>query len=254
MRIGSSGEVPGASRRCPTHASRRCASQFRTLLEQVRELHKLADGLTRSKCERIQADVRARLNWNPQPPSLPPEQLQVADVIVDLLEALALVLASPPAPTSILRLVAVGIDDDLYREGRERFAEVGPCLSEHGACARARLVATRAVGSRPRAHRHHRPDRLDRYLGARGCSCSSAARSRPWRLGSVDHRDPCPPAARPFHLLPVGCGPAQDVAQSLWRHRRASSQHLRIEERELEATRPPGGERRLHAECMTASQ
>ena len=60
-------------------------AQFRTLLEQVRELHKLADGLTRSSA-RIQANVRARLNWNPQPPSLPPEQLQVADVIVDLLE------------------------------------------------------------------------------------------------------------------------------------------------------------------------
>jgi hypothetical protein len=60
-------------------------AQFRMLLEQVRELHRLADELTRSSA-RIQANVRARLNWNPRPPSLPPEQLQVADVIVDLLE------------------------------------------------------------------------------------------------------------------------------------------------------------------------
>jgi hypothetical protein len=60
-------------------------AEFHTLLEQVRELHRVADELTRSSA-RIQANVRARLNWDAQPPSLPPEQMKVADVIVELLE------------------------------------------------------------------------------------------------------------------------------------------------------------------------
>ena len=60
-------------------------AQFQALLEQVRELHRLADELTRSST-RIHANVRARLTWDPQPPSLPPEQRKVADVVVELLE------------------------------------------------------------------------------------------------------------------------------------------------------------------------
>ena len=59
--------------------------QFQTLLEQVRELHQLADELTHSST-RIHANVRARLNWDLQAPSLPPEQTKIADEIVELLE------------------------------------------------------------------------------------------------------------------------------------------------------------------------
>jgi hypothetical protein len=59
--------------------------QFQSLLEQVRELHKLADELTHSST-RIHENVRARLNWSQQPPVLPPEQMELADKIVELLE------------------------------------------------------------------------------------------------------------------------------------------------------------------------
>jgi len=59
--------------------------QFQSLLEQVRELHQLADKLTHSNT-RIHANVRARLNWDPQPPALPPEQRKLADEVVEVLE------------------------------------------------------------------------------------------------------------------------------------------------------------------------
>lgn len=59
--------------------------QFQTLLEQVRELHQLADELTHSST-RIHANVRARLNWDLQPPTLPPEQTKLADEVVEVLE------------------------------------------------------------------------------------------------------------------------------------------------------------------------
>jgi hypothetical protein len=58
--------------------------QFQSLLEQVRELHRLADELTREST-RIQANVRARLNWDRQPPVLPPEQGKLADEVVEVL-------------------------------------------------------------------------------------------------------------------------------------------------------------------------
>ncbi len=63
-------------------------AQFETLLEQVRDLHQLADKLTRSPT-RIHENVRARLSWN-QPPPLPPEQRELADEIVQLLEQVRL--------------------------------------------------------------------------------------------------------------------------------------------------------------------
>jgi hypothetical protein len=59
--------------------------QFQTLIEQVRDLHHLADELTRANA-RIHANVRARLNWDPHPPVLPREQREIADEIVGLLE------------------------------------------------------------------------------------------------------------------------------------------------------------------------
>jgi hypothetical protein len=59
--------------------------EFQSLLEQVRELHDLADELTRSSA-RLHANVRARLSWEPNPPTLPPEQSKIADEVVEVLE------------------------------------------------------------------------------------------------------------------------------------------------------------------------
>ena len=58
---------------------------FQTLLEQVRELHRRTDELTRSR-SRVHENVRARLSWN-VPPSLPTEQRELADEVVDALSA-----------------------------------------------------------------------------------------------------------------------------------------------------------------------
>jgi hypothetical protein len=58
---------------------------FQTLLEQVRELHRRTDELTRSK-SRVHENIRARLSWN-VPPSLPSEQREIADEVVDALSA-----------------------------------------------------------------------------------------------------------------------------------------------------------------------
>ena len=58
--------------------------EFQSLLEQVRDLHRLADELTPSST-RLQANVRARLNWDPDAPTLPPEERDVADEVVDVL-------------------------------------------------------------------------------------------------------------------------------------------------------------------------
>lgn len=59
--------------------------QFQSLLEQVRELHRLADEVTRES-SRIHANVRARMSWDRNPPTLPPEQRKLAD---EALEALS---------------------------------------------------------------------------------------------------------------------------------------------------------------------
>jgi len=58
--------------------------QFQTLLEQVRELHRLAHEL--SHTPRIHSNVRARLYAYPHPPSLPQEQRELADEIVELIK------------------------------------------------------------------------------------------------------------------------------------------------------------------------
>ena len=58
--------------------------QFETLLEQVRELHRLTDDVTREST-RIQANVRARLSWDRNAPPLPQEQRQIADEVVEVL-------------------------------------------------------------------------------------------------------------------------------------------------------------------------
>jgi hypothetical protein len=60
-------------------------AQFQTLLEQVRELHRRTDELTRSST-RVHANIRARLNWKPDAPALPPDERELADEVVDALE------------------------------------------------------------------------------------------------------------------------------------------------------------------------
>jgi hypothetical protein len=57
---------------------------FQTLLEQVRELHRRTDKLTRAKWA-VHENVRARLNWD-DPPSLPRDQRDLADEAVKALD------------------------------------------------------------------------------------------------------------------------------------------------------------------------
>ena len=60
--------------------------EFQSLLEQVRELHQLADELTHSSSTRIHANVRARLNWSEEAPALPQDQSKLADEVLEVLE------------------------------------------------------------------------------------------------------------------------------------------------------------------------
>jgi hypothetical protein len=58
---------------------------FESLVEQVRELHRLADELTRDK-SRLEENVRARLRWDDRSaPSLPGPQREIADQAVEIL-------------------------------------------------------------------------------------------------------------------------------------------------------------------------
>jgi hypothetical protein len=59
--------------------------QFQSLLEQVQELHRIADEISREKV-RFDAHVRARLSWDDRnAPPLPREQRDLADEVVELL-------------------------------------------------------------------------------------------------------------------------------------------------------------------------
>ena len=58
--------------------------EFQSLLDQVRDLHRLADAVTREKT-RIDENVRARLSWDRNPPVLPSEQRKLADEVVEVL-------------------------------------------------------------------------------------------------------------------------------------------------------------------------
>jgi hypothetical protein len=59
-------------------------NEFQSLLEQVRDLHRLADEVTREST-RLHENVRARLSWNRDPPVLPSEQRKLADEVVEVL-------------------------------------------------------------------------------------------------------------------------------------------------------------------------
>ena len=56
---------------------------FETLLEQVRDLHRRTDEVTRER-SRMHDNIRARLSWN-VPPSLPAAQRALADEVVEAL-------------------------------------------------------------------------------------------------------------------------------------------------------------------------
>ena len=56
---------------------------FQTLLGQVRELNRRTDEITRSKTT-VHNNIRARLSWN-NPPSLPRDQRDLADEVVEAL-------------------------------------------------------------------------------------------------------------------------------------------------------------------------
>jgi hypothetical protein len=58
-------------------------TQFETLIEQVRDLHRVADEITRSP--RFENHVRARLNWSRDVPQVPSDQRNLADAVVDAL-------------------------------------------------------------------------------------------------------------------------------------------------------------------------
>lgn len=59
---------------------------FQVMLKRAREFRRRIDELGSVSGPVIDANVRARLRWNPQPPQLPPGQRQLADEILDLLK------------------------------------------------------------------------------------------------------------------------------------------------------------------------
>ncbi len=58
--------------------------RFESLLDQVRELHRLTDEVTRSPT-RLHAHVRARLSWSSEVPAVPASELKIADDVIDVL-------------------------------------------------------------------------------------------------------------------------------------------------------------------------
>ena len=57
--------------------------RFQTLLEQVRDLHRRTDEITRSK-SRVHENIRAQLSWSASP-TLPADQRILADEVVEAL-------------------------------------------------------------------------------------------------------------------------------------------------------------------------
>ena len=57
---------------------------FQTLLQQVQVLHLRTDELNRSKARSVHESIRAQLSWK-TPPSLPRDQRDLADDVVEAL-------------------------------------------------------------------------------------------------------------------------------------------------------------------------
>jgi hypothetical protein len=58
--------------------------RFETLIEQIRDLHRRTDELSRPKVQSVHDSVRAQLDWK-TPPSLPKDQRNLAEEIVEAL-------------------------------------------------------------------------------------------------------------------------------------------------------------------------
>jgi hypothetical protein len=59
-------------------------AEFESLLDQVRDLHRRTDEITRSK-SRLHEHIRSELRWERNPPTIPSEQRALAERVVEIL-------------------------------------------------------------------------------------------------------------------------------------------------------------------------
>ena len=59
-------------------------AEFESLLDQVRDLHRRTDEITRSK-SRLHEHIRSQLRWERTPAKVPPEQRDLAEQVVEAL-------------------------------------------------------------------------------------------------------------------------------------------------------------------------
>jgi hypothetical protein len=59
-------------------------AEFESLLDQVRDLHRRTDEITRST-SRLHEHIRSQLRWERTPPTVPPEQRVLAEQVVEAL-------------------------------------------------------------------------------------------------------------------------------------------------------------------------
>lgn len=59
-------------------------AEFESLLDQVRDLHRRTDEITRSKT-RLHENIRSQLRWERDPPTIPSEQRDLAERVVEIL-------------------------------------------------------------------------------------------------------------------------------------------------------------------------
>jgi len=59
-------------------------AEFESLLDQVRDLHRRTDEITRSK-NRLHEHIRSQLRWERDPPTIPSEQRVLAEIVVEIL-------------------------------------------------------------------------------------------------------------------------------------------------------------------------
>ena len=59
-------------------------AEFESLLDQVRDLHRRTDEITRSK-SRLHEHIRSQLRWERTPATVPPEQRFLAEQVVEAL-------------------------------------------------------------------------------------------------------------------------------------------------------------------------
>jgi hypothetical protein len=59
-------------------------AEFESLLDQVRDLHRRTDEITRSN-SRLHEHIRSQLRWERNPPTIPSEQRVLAEMVVEIL-------------------------------------------------------------------------------------------------------------------------------------------------------------------------